>query len=221
MTTAQVSQDEIRPPQPPGPIKWLKDNLFSGLGNTLVTVILLPVIFFAIINAAIWVFTAANWTPVVQFPMLYAVGQYPRDQVWRVGVSLSYILFLLGVSWGQWKGLLKSIALAAGIFFTAIALLPISHPQLTMSMRIYLGSNLLWILLGFWLGKASFVKPRYIIIGWAIAPVLTILLLSGFENSSALPSVATTLWGGLLVTFLLSIGGILLSFPIGVALALG
>ncbi len=105
MTTAQVTPEEIRPPQPPGPIKWLRDNLFNSIGNTLITVILLPVIFFAIVNAVIWVFTKADWTPVTQFPLLYAVGQYPRDQIWRVGISLSFIMFLVGVSWGKWGGL--------------------------------------------------------------------------------------------------------------------
>ena len=221
MTSAQISTEEMRPPLPPGPVKWLRNNLFSSVGNTLLTVILLPVIFFSIVNAIIWVFTDANWTAVTQFPMLYAVGQYPRDQIWRVGFSLSFVLFLLGVSWGKWNGLLKSISIAAGIFFAIMALLPVTHPQLTISMRLYLGSNMLWIFLGFWVGRAKFIKPIHIIIGWAIAPVLTIVLLSGFNGSTALPSVATTLWGGLLVTFLLSIGGILLSFPIGVALALG
>ena len=38
MTTAQISHEEIRPPQPPGPLKWLKDNMFNSIGNTLVTV---------------------------------------------------------------------------------------------------------------------------------------------------------------------------------------
>jgi len=221
MTTAQISNEEMRPPQPPGPLKWLRDNLFSSVGNTLLTVILLPVIFFAIVNAIIWVFTTANWTPVTQFPLLYTVGQYPRDQIWRVGISLSFILFLVGVSWGKWGGLLKSISITVAIFFAVTALLPITHPELTISMRLYLGSNVLWIFLGSLVGRAKFIKPSYIIIGWATAPVLTIILLSGFEGSTSLPSVATTLWGGLLVTFLLSIGGILLSFPIGVALALG
>jgi general L-amino acid transport system permease protein len=221
MTSAQISHEEIHPPRPPGPLKWLRNNLFSSVGNTLITVILLPLIFFAIVNAIIWVFTEANWTPVTQFPMLYAVGQYPRDQVWRVGVSLSYILFLLGVSWGKWNGLVKSISIAAMIFFGVMALLPVNHHDLPLSMRVYLGSNVLWILLGFFVGRARFIRQSFILTGWVLAPVLTILLLSGFENSSAFPSVATTLWGGLLVTFLLSIGGILLSFPIGVALALG
>jgi general L-amino acid transport system permease protein len=113
------------------------------------------------------------------------------------------------------------ISITAGLFFVVLALLPISHSALTVSLRLYLGSNLLWILIGFLLGRAKFVKIGTIIFGWALAPILTIFLLSGFDGSSFLPNVATTLWGGLLVTFLLSIGGILLSFPIGIALALG
>ena len=114
MTTAQISQENIGPPKSPGPVKWLKDNLFKSVGNTLITLILLPIIFFAIINAITWVLTEADWTAVVSFPTLYAVGQYPRDQIWRVGASLSYILFLLGVSWGKWNGLLKMISITAG-----------------------------------------------------------------------------------------------------------
>ncbi len=116
---------------------------------------------------------------------------------------------------------LKSISIAAAIFFAVMALLPISHSALTVSMRLYLGSNVIWIFLGSLVGRAKFIKSSYIVIGWLIIPVLTILLLSGFEGIASIPSVATTLWGGLLVTFLLSFGGILLSFPIGVALALG
>ncbi|MFN2152881.1 MAG: amino acid ABC transporter permease [Anaerolineales bacterium] len=221
MTTAQIHQEEIRPPQPPGPLKWIRNSLFNSVGNTLITLILLPLVFFAVVNFVIWVFSGADWTPVTKFPVLYAVGQYPRDQLWRVGVSLSCIIFMLGVSWGQWGGLLRPISLIIGAFFTVLALLPIQHSQLTLAMRLYLGSNLIWVLLGFVVGRARVVKPLFIIIGWVLVPVISLILLTGFENSNWLPHVATTLWGGLLVTFILSAGGILLSFPIGVILALG
>ena len=60
-----------------------------------------------------------------------------------------------------------------------------------------------------------------IVIGWLVIPVIFIIFLSGFKGSSWLPGVNTTAWGGLLVTFLLAVGSILLSFPIGVLLALG
>ena len=126
MTTAEISKEEIRPPQPPGSLKWLRDNLFGSVGNTIITLILLPLIFFATVNGLIWVFSEANWTPVISFPMLYAVGQYLRDQVWRVGIGLSYILFVLGLSWGKWNGLLKSISIAMGLFF-ALFLYHLAH----------------------------------------------------------------------------------------------
>jgi general L-amino acid transport system permease protein len=46
-------------------------------------------------------------------------------------------------------------------------------------------------------------------------------LLSGFKGISWLPKVESGLWGGLLLTFLLALIGIVASFPIGVLLALG
>jgi len=153
--------------------------------------------------------------------MLFAVGQYPREEIWRVGTGLSIMIFMLGASWGKWGGLLKSISIAAGLFFAVFALLPFQHSVLDLSMRVYLGLNVLLILLGNWIGQKEAIKPIYIIIGWFIVPFVFVFLLTGFGESEILPSVATTFWGGLLVTFLLSAGGILISFPIGVLLALG
>lgn len=221
MDNAQIIEENIRPPQPPGPVKWMRDNLFNNWYNSILTVFLLPVVFWALVNTILWVFTKADWRAVTQFPVLYAVGQYPREELWRVGTGLSSMILLLGASWGKWGGLLRSISIATGIFFAFFALLPVQHPALDLSMRVYLGLNVILLLVGNWLGKMKPVKGMYIIIGWAIVTLLFIILLAGFAGNEIIPSVATTFWGGLLVTFLLSAGGIILSFPIGVALALG
>jgi len=221
MENIQAQEEEIRPPLPPGPVKWMRDNLFNNWYNSILTVVLLPLVFFALINIILWVFIEADWRAVTQFPLLYAVGQYPRDELWRVGIGLSAIIFFLGSSWGKWGGLLRSISIAVGIFFAVFALLPVQHPALTLSMRSYLGANVILLLLGNWVGRIKGVKGFYIIIGWVIVPFVFVFLLTGIDGSNTLPKVATTFWGGLLVTFLLSAGGIILSFPIGVALALG
>lgn len=221
MTVKEFEQEVFRPPQPPGPIKWLRDNLFNGVFNSILTIILFPVVFYLLYMILNWVLAGANWTAVSQFPLLFAVGQYPRDQLWRVGIIFSGLIFMLGVSWGRWGGLLRSITLAAGGFLLLIAVLPVQHPALTMSMRLYLGSNILISLLGFLIGKKVPLKNYVIIIFWFVIPVIGIVLLAGFESSVRLPAVQTTLWGGLLVTFLLAGGGIVLSFPLGVALAFG
>ena len=47
---------------------------------------------------------------------------------------------------------------------------------------------------------------------------MTAVLLYG---AAGLPAVTTDLWGGLLLTFTLAVSGIVLSFPLGVALAVG
>lgn len=221
MAIKEIEHDLIRPPQPPGLVKWIKDNLFNGVLNSIVTIVLFPAVIYLLVQIVKWVLFGANWQAVSQFPMLYAVGQYPRDQLWRVGFIFSGLLFMFGISWGKWGGLLKSISLAAGSFLLLIAVLPVQHPQLDLTMRIYLGATVLLILIGYLIGNKIRLPAGVIIAGWVVIPVVGIFILAGFEGSERLPAVQTTLWGGLLVTFLLAAGGILLSFPLGVALAFG
>jgi general L-amino acid transport system permease protein len=221
MAIKEIEQDFIRPPQPPGPVKWIKDNLFNGFINSILTVLLFPAVIYLLYQIFKWVLVGANWQAVSQFPMLFAVGQYPRDQIWRVGFIFSGLMFLLGMSWGRWGGLLKSITLAAGAFLLLIAVLPVQHPQLDLTMRIYLGSTILLTLIGYLIGSKTHLKNTIIIAGWFVIPIIGIILLAGFAGSERLPAVQTTLWGGLLVTFILAAGGIVLSFPLGVALAFG
>ena len=60
MDNVQATEEVIRPPLPPGPVKWVRDNLFNNWYNSLLTVILLPVVFFGLINVTLWVFTEAD-----------------------------------------------------------------------------------------------------------------------------------------------------------------
>ena len=221
MINTEIEQEVFQPPLPPGLVKWMKENLFSSIFNTVLTILLIPLIFYLLFAVFRWAFFAAEWRAVTQFPLLFAVGQYPRDQIWRVGIILSGLFLFLGISWGRWGGLLKSISFTAGLIMLVTSLLPVQHPALDLSMRLYLGSNLLIILLGYLLGSKTAIKNIHIFVGWLLVPVCGIVLLAGFEASELIPNVSTTLWGGLLVTILLAAGGILLSFPLGVALAFG
>jgi len=221
MAIKEMEQDLIRPPQPPGPLKWIKDNLFGGVINSILSILLFPAIIYLLFQSFKWVFVGANWQAVAQFPLLFAIGQYPRDQIWRVGFIFSGLMFMLGISWGRWGGLIKSISLAASFFLLLITILPVQHPQLDLNMRIYLGSTILLTLIGFLIGNKTQLKNAIILTAWFVVPIIGIILLAGFSGSEWLPAVQTTLWGGLLVTFLLAAGGIVLSFPLGVALAFG
>ncbi|MCH7971769.1 MAG: amino acid ABC transporter permease, partial [Chloroflexi bacterium] len=86
----------------------------------------------------------------------------------------------------------------------------------------------LWILanpgavgLGYLLSLAPVARPRWAYLGWVVAFALTIILLRGLGGVPGLPVIRTGLWGGLVLTFLLALIGIVASFPLGVLLALG
>ena len=68
---------------------------------------------------------------------------------------------------------------------------------------------------------------RVTIAGWVVFFPLSWMLLSGFEDSSAIhpflqmPKVAQSVWGGLILTIVLTFVSLTIAFPIGILLALG
>lgn len=220
--TFTAEQDTyLPPPTPPGPIKWVRENLFKGWLNFILTIVTAGLLYLAISRSLVWLFTEANWMPVISFPILFSVGQYPRAELWRIGLILSILALLLGLSWRKWGGLLRGLGLSMGAFFLVLGLLPLIHPALTLGMRAFLVSIPATIWLAFWIAKWGLLSKRVIIGLWLVYPFVSMLLIRGLQGNDTFRLVSTTLWGGLLVTFVLSIGGIVLSFPIGVALALG
>ena len=219
MSTA--SDTMTRPPSAMGPIKWLKKNLFSTWPNTLLTFVAAAFVYLALKGAFTWVFGTAKWDPVTNSLKLFAVGQYPTGELWRVGAILLMVSFLMGVSWSLWGGTVRTFALALAVALGVIALLPVGLEKMGWTLRLWFLANPILTGLGYLLGRAPVVKSRWLLIGWLLSFVLTIFLLRGFEGNETVPVVETGLWGGLLLTFLLALIGIVASFPIGVVLALG
>lgn len=215
-TTAEI----IRPPQPPGAIGWIRQNLFNNWYNSLLTLVLIVLIAWATAAAVRWVGQLADWRPVLNHPLLYLVGQYPRNLLWRPATSLLLISLLVGASWGMWGGTMRTMAIAQAAFCLTLVLWPVL-PALTIPMRVFIALNLPVIVLGYWLGGARAVSTRLLLAAWVLSPLPILLLWNGVAGWNPLPLVPTGRWGGLMVTLFLAVGGIIISFPIGVLLALG
>lgn len=216
-----INEDASRPPAPPGLILWMRENLFNNWFNGLLTVFSVAIIY--IVGSAVvrWVIFSADWRPVIEFPLLFMVGQYPRELLMRVGFSLALISFLMGVSWGVWRGLIESFAITLGALLGIAALIPIQMEKITLTMRGFMLFCVILIFVGFIIARRLKLNSRTITYAWFFASIVILVILHGFEGFDFLPVVPTSLWGGLMVTMLLSVGGIVLSFPIGVLLALG
>lgn len=216
-----INEDASRPPAPPGPILWMRENLFNNWFNGLLTVFSVVIIYIVGSAAVRWIIFSADWRPVIEFPLLFMIGQYPREFLMRVGFSLALISFLMGVSWGVWRGLIESFAITLGALLGIAALIPIQMEKITLTMRGFMLFCVILIFVGFVIARRLKLQSRTNTYAWFIASIVILVILHGFEGSDFLPVVPTSLWGGLMVTMLLSVGGIVLSFPIGVLLALG
>jgi general L-amino acid transport system permease protein len=213
--------DVVRPPAPPGPVRWLKKNLFSTWYDALLTLLAAVVLFFVLRGVLGWVFFTANWAPISQSLKLLAVGQYPQDQLWRVGTIVLMVSFLFGLSWRVWGGTVRTFALTLALVFGVLAFLPIGFSKMGLNIRFWFLLNPALTLAGYFVGSTPIGKTRWVALGWLVAFILSMLLLVGAKGVSWLPRIGTTVWGGLLLTFLLALVGIVASFPIGLLLALG
>ena len=190
MTDAAFVRQAPEPKEAPpafslGALGWARANLFSSIGSTATTLVVValaawlipPVIRWATVEAvwsapdgalcrqhqggACWAFIAAKWDYL-------RYGSYPIAERWRVDVVEVLGAALIG--WLLWPSAPKR-AWGALLFFVAF-------------------------------------------------PVAAFILLRG-SPGLGLPHVDTLLWGGILVSLITALVGIVFSLPLGVLLALG
>jgi general L-amino acid transport system permease protein len=206
----------IEPPRAENrPLEWLRRNLFDGWLNTLITIFLLWAIPTLLYQLLRWVIIDATWDPVVVNLRLLMTGRYPPEEVWRVQTAVALLYLLFGLSAGIWRGLLLRVAVGLAIAAVLLALLPFG-----LNVRVWLAGLAALLGAGYALGRYLPRPLRWATaIGWLLSPLLVLLLVRGVAG--VLPVVETGRWGGLMLTILIAVVGIVASFPLGVLLALG
>lgn len=198
MQSAAWVRTELAPAGPPprlqgGAAAWLRKNLFATPLDSVLTVMALLAIAWAVPQLVNWTILQAQWTGTdrtacltvdqggalpsgwsgacwafvwAKFPQ-FMFGRYPADERWRV--------------------------ILTGIVFVAL-LAPLLIP------------------------RAPYKRLNAILFFGVFPFVAFFLLVGGYFG---LRYVETSLWGGLLVTLVLSYVGITVSLPLGILLALG
>jgi hypothetical protein len=116
---------EMKPPVTVvGPLAWLRKNLFSTWYNVVLT--------FWRSGCCIgseacleWATTEARWGVIEANLTLFMIGLYPREEIWRVWLTIFLLAGLMGLSWGVWRNAARGfafIALGAGVAFILISL---------------------------------------------------------------------------------------------------
>jgi general L-amino acid transport system permease protein len=200
----------------PDPVRWLKENLFSTPFNTVLTVVFALVIVFLFKGLIQWSLTQARWAVIPANFRLLMVGPYPLEQLWRIWTALISVSLAAGFSWGaNSKG--NSLPRAPFVLLAAIALLALvwqfGNPSGTLVPIACAG-----LVAGVFCGRVVPSTNRLHYFLWtALFFVLVIVIGADFGRGG----VPSSLWGGLLLTVLLSVVSIVASFPLGVLLAIG
>ncbi len=204
-----------------GLLGWLRQNLFSTWYNALLTLLAAWLLYALLPPALTWALTQAQWAVIAVNLRLFMVGQYPADQVPRLWVALNLLALLVGLSWGVWGRPARTFAIILGSAALVFAVLPFS-PTVRLSWLAVLLVLIAALAVAGRLPAGLRARLRsWLIAGWAALLPVTIVLVAGVGRTSILPAVTPRLWGGLLLTLMLTIIGNTLAFPLGVLLALG
>jgi len=203
-----------------GPVVWLRKNLFSSPSNTVLTIVTGTVVAFALYNLALFVFVDASWGQVWANMKLFGVYRYPADLLWRPLAVAAGMMFLLGAMAGVGgRGSITANAFFA--FQGLVGLLSVLAVLFWPSVRVLWPMVLVAGFVGFLLGRARPRVVRALPWAWAAWFVLGLVVLYGVvPGTGPLRVVPSRDWGGFLLTLVL-FTGIIPSFPLGVALALG
>ncbi len=249
MTVIHETKETLAPPpsERRNIFGWMLKNLFNNWLNTILTLVSAYIIYIVVRGIAHWTVTEARWAVVPANYRLFLVGQYPSmiagqtDYIWRIWLTIYILAAVIGISWGVWVKKRDSAGWALLLFAPAIGASPyitnIVFKILGLIFRVdeifqFPGFSLrAWALMWglsltgiiFWAIARRFEKVfrRVALIGWLLYFPLAIFIIAGFGETGFLKSIPTRFWGGLLLSLVLTVVGIVMSFPLGVVLALG
>ena len=208
---------------------WLRENLFSSWFNGSLSVASSLVIAIAAWFCLGWVFTSADWTVIATIGGGFFIGQYNTELAcpgqncfWRPQVGLLLVTLLLGMAWGIVGAVGKKVALSVAVVSAVLAFLPYDMRSMGLDVRILLLANLPAVFAGWALVRyTALITVQRVVITGVVIFLLILVLLRGLPWVPGLQPVSVVSWGGLMLNLLLAVAGIVLSLPIGIALALG
>ncbi len=172
---------------------WLRKNLFSSVGDSVLTVVGLLLIAYFLPPFLEWAFVNAQWTGTDRTFCATAAQGGIQPEGWS-GACWAFVQAKFGqFMFGRYPIDQRWRPILVAVMFVAL-LVPLLIPRVPR-------------------------KGLNAVLFFFVFPVVAFILLTG--GWFGLSHVETPLWGGLLVTLVLSFVGIAVSLPLGIVLALG
>lgn len=235
MATTRVQAPERPRPRLEEPPKrrrsageWVRENLFSTWYNTVLTVLFGALLAWAVYRLGRFVFVDARWEVVERNMTNLMVFRYPRDELWRLWASMLVLAGTFGLAAGAATTVRRAEMEEGRTRPTTwrLTLRRAGPVLLLVAVLLWFAGSLRAVGLvaavaavGVGLRFAGTRVPRRQA-RWTGLVALAGLV-AAFTIVIGFGGVGWDQWGGLLLTVFLAVGGIALSFPFGVLLALG
>ena len=230
--------EPVPPPEPVppthvrlGPVAWARANLFSSPANTIVTIVAGGLLAYVGFRSLRYVFVTARWEIVRVNLKFFLVAAFPRTELVRPWIALYLIITAVGIAAGASTATTREQRRTSGEaeeatlpwsrrlapYLPVVALIVVISALVSSVIPVALLVGLVAAgALGAIVGRRLPARLRgfaWLAVGAAV--IGSVVLVAGFGG------VGWAQWGGLLLTAFLAVGGIALSFPLGVLLALG
>ena len=210
------------------PRQWIRENLFGSAFDSVLTVVFGLFLAWAAYRIGKFVFVDADWEIIRRNITTLMVGGFPRDELWRVWAALFVLAASLGFGAGA-VGAQRRREVAEGRAEPApkgVAFRRLGPVVVLVSVLLWFSGSLENLVLVLAIAAVGAVfnvvgrrTPRRI---ERYVPLLVLAgVLIAFLVIVAFGGIKWSDWGGFMLTVFLAVGGILMSFPIGVLLALG
>lgn len=228
-STVTPTENVAPPVRQIGARAWLRRNLFSSPFNTLLTLTVGPLMAYIVLQFLRFMLVTGRWEVVERNLTLFMVGLFPREQLWRLWLAMAILSVTVGLTTGVVGVAARTAAIAAGRPLhagTADRLRRLGPPvALAFSVLVFARTVTAFAFTAAIVGAgvlAMRLAPRLpariqrligpIALAGVVLALLVISLFGGVPRAE---------WGGLLVTTYYTVAALVISYPIGIALALG
>ncbi|MFK0272486.1 amino acid ABC transporter permease [Ensifer sp. NPDC090286] len=190
---ASMIEGSAPPAAKGGVVRWLRNNLFATPKDTVLTIISLLLLAWLVPPAIQWLFFDAAWTGGGRGVCATVAQGGSQPEGWS-GACWAFVNAKIDqFAYGRYPLDERWRPTLVGVLFV-LFLVPMAMPKVP-----YKGINAILL--------------------FAVLPIIAFIMLPG--GWFGLTYVETPLWGGLMVTLILSYVGITVSLPLGILLALG
>lgn len=231
--TVTAAPQSPAPERKPGAGYWIRKNLFRTPLDSVLSVVFGALAVYLLFRSVLFVFVNGRWEIIRVNLKLLLVGRWPADEMMVLGVSIIIFGFLGGLIAGLIAGRqrLAGTSSAAGmtakqrtsdlarrfglIIATILLLLVLTStagPWLTMLIALVVALS------GYWIGRITGQRKWGALANWVGVVVLIGIPVGVFFYMTSATPLAE--WEGFFFNLTSAAAGIVLSFPIGVLLAL-